>query len=316
MKEFLRKLLIALALMIVLIILGFLIQYYFTPFIYIVILYIISIPIFKFLNNMKINNKISGGLTLLFINLFIFLLIFYLGSELYLLVQKILDGNLFDLKGIEKYLEDSFISKETLFSIESLIKNNDVIKKGARLTTDGIVSYVFANIFVYFLLTDLEYIKESLKKIIPLNILKSLNFTVNKFRKMLLIEGILVFITTFEYLLGFWILGIEKNLFLAILCGILDILPYVGTVIVFIPLIIYNIIMKKYFISIGLILLYILSQIIREILETKYVGANLEIHPLVVLLSMYLGMKFLGIIGFILGPSYILLLKEINYNTA
>ena len=315
MKEFLKKLLIALGLMVIIIILGFLIQYYFTPFIYIVILYIISMPIFKFFNAMKINNKISGGLTLLFINLFLFFLIFYLGSELYLLLQKFLDGNFFDLKIIEKYLEGSFISKETLFSLESLMKNNEVIKKGAKLTTDGIVSYVFANIFVYFLLTDLEYIKESLKKLIPLNILKSLTSTVNKFRKMLLIEGALVFITTFEYLLGFWILGVEKSLFLAILCGILDILPYVGTVIVFIPLIIYNIIIKKYFISIGLILLYILSQIIREVLETKYVGANLELHPLIVLLSIYLGMKFLGIIGFVLGPSYILLLKEINYNT-
>ena len=114
-------------------------------------------------------------------------------------------------------------------------------------------------------------------------------------------------------IIGFLILRIPNAIFLGVVCGILDILPYVGTIIVFIPIIIYNIIIKKYLLVIGLIALYLLLQIVREILELKYLSYKLDIHPLVVLLSMYIGAESFGIIGILVGPIYCLLAKDIIY---
>ena len=59
-------------------------------------------------------------------------------------------------------------------------------------------------------------------------------------------------------IIGFKILRVPSAIFLGFVCGILDILPYVGTIIVFIPIIIYNIIMKEYLLVVGLIALFLL----------------------------------------------------------
>ena len=71
-------------------------------------------------------------------------------------------------------------------------------------------------------------------------------------------------------IVGFKILRVPNFIFLGVICGILDVLPYVGTIIVFIPIIIYNIIIKEYLLVIGFIALYLLLQIVREVLELKF----------------------------------------------
>ena len=62
-------------------------------------------------------------------------------------------------------------------------------------------------------------------------------------------------------------------------------------------------------------MLYILVQVVREILEAKFLGDKLDIHPLVILLSIYIGVKVFGILGILVGPMYSILAKEIIYST-
>ena len=132
---------------------------------------------------------------------------------------------------------------------------------------------------------------------------------------MICVEIILVLMSTLEIIIGFCFLKVPNALMLGVFCGILDILPYVGTIIVFIPIIIYNIIMREFLYAIGLISLYFLVQIIREILEAKFLADKLEIHPLVILISIYIGIKIFGILGIVVGPMYSILAKEIIYGT-
>ena len=56
-------------------------------------------------------------------------------------------------------------------------------------------------------------------------------------------------------------------------------------------------------------------QVVREILEAKFLGDKLDIHPLVILLSIYIGVKVFGILGILVGPMYSILAKEIIYST-
>jgi predicted PurR-regulated permease PerM len=133
-------------------------------------------------------------------------------------------------------------------------------------------------------------------------------------KEMFMIQVSLVIISTVLIMIGFVILRVPKPVFLGIICGILDVLPYVGTIIVFIPIIIYNIIVKDYLIAFGIILLYLLVQVTREVLEAKFLSNKLELHPLLVLLSVYIGVKLFGILGIIVGPMYGILAKEIIYS--
>ena len=118
-------------------------------------------------------------------------------------------------------------------------------------------------------------------------------------------------LTTIQTIFGFVILEIDSAIFLGILCGALDILPYVGTILIFLPLIIYKIYLKQYIIALGLIFLYILLQFNRQIMETKFMSTKLQIHPLLLLLSIYIGGKVFGIVGLLMAPIYVLAVREI-----
>ncbi len=156
---------------------------------------------------------------------------------------------------------------------------------------------------------DKKLILKLLNCLLPYDIVDTIRVKKNNLREVVKIELKLVIICIVITIIGFKILRVPSSIFLGVVCGILDILPYVGTIIVFIPIIIYNIIMKEYL----LIALYLLLQIVREILELKFLSSKLDIHPLVVMLSMYIGAEIFGIIGLLVGPIYCLIAKDIIY---
>ena len=59
------------------------------------------------------------------------------------------------------------------------------------------------------------------------------------------------------------------------------------------------------------IILYVIVLVIRQLIEPKILGQQIGLHPLITLMSMYLGMQFYGVAGFILGPIIVLLFKNI-----
>ncbi|GIM27810.1 AI-2E family transporter [Clostridium polyendosporum] len=315
-KEY-EKLLNCLILLIIVLIITFIIKYYFKPFIYILVLFFICKPFYNLFLKVGIKDKLSAALSLVVINLIMFSSLFYLGSEFYSLIQKNLIENIHKMDMfIENIVGSIFLNKSSFNNLQNnfSIIDNSILKKGAQYTSDGITSYIVATIAVYFLLIDWREFYNDASNIFPSSFFMDVSLTFKKMKKLIVIETILMFFSTIETLIGFLILRIPNAFIFSIFCGLLDILPYVGTIIVFIPLIIYNIILKEYFVVAGLIFLYILVQVNREILETKYIGEKLGIHPLIALISIYIGMKIFGLIGIIAGPFYILLSKNIVLN--
>lgn len=313
------KKLFSLLLSFIFIVIGaFFIKYYFKPFISIILMIIICTPIYKVIIKAKIPNKIAGALSIVIVNIIIILVAIYLGSEIFALIKKVYFAN---LEKINKFLQEISISFNIDFSnfkigksVVSII-NDQNIRKGAVSTGDSIVAYFIGNICTFFVLVDKEKILELVSMLLPKEIVLKFESQKRNFVQMIGIEGGLAFISTLEIIIGFLVLKVPNFFMLGVVCGILDILPYVGTIIVFIPIIIYNIVMKKFLVAFGLMCLYILVQIVREILEAKFLGDRLDIHPLVILLSIYIGVKIFGMLGILVGPMYSILAKEIIYST-
>jgi predicted PurR-regulated permease PerM len=74
---------------------------------------------------------------------------------------------------------------------------------------------------------------------------------------------------------------------------------------------IYEFAKNDIFTAFGLILLYILLGVSRQIMQIKLVGGNLHVHPILTIFSLYVGVIVYGIWGIIIGPFIIILLKEI-----
>lgn len=283
-----------------------------------ILIVLISNPLYKIMIKNRMPDKIAGTFSIVIINILMILIVLYLGSEIFNIVKNLYLTN---LELVNKFLQD--IAKTLNLDINNIrigknvlsIINDHNIRRGAITTGEGVVAYFIGNISAYFILVDRRKIVDLISMLLPKETVTKFRRQKSNFTQMIGIEIILILLSMLETTVGFLILKIPNAFMLGIVCGFLDILPYVGTIIVFIPIIIYNIIMRNYICAFGLMCLYVIVQIIREVLEAKFLSDKLDIHPLVVLLSIYIGVKIFGILGILVGPMYSILAKEIIYST-
>lgn len=112
-------------------------------------------------------------------------------------------------------------------------------------------------------------------------------------------------------IVGLWILGIPGFLGWGLIVGFLDALPVLGTGIFLIPAGIFFLVQGKNVVGIGFFVLYLIAAAIRQFMEPRLVGSHIGVSPLLVLVSVYLGVVVYGVSGFILGPLSALLLYGI-----
>lgn len=194
-----------------------------------------------------------------------------------------------------------------------LIAYKDRAFKIVYSTAGGVVYLIIIFITSIYISIDVEIITELIKKLVPRSIFSVIANVTDKIENIINLEIKLVLSTAFQTAAGLYILGVKQALTIGFICGILDILPIVGPSMIFIPWIIYEFLAGKIVFALGLAFLYILLQIVREILEVKLVGKNLRIHPVITIISLYIGVVIFGIYGVIFGPLMVILAKEL-YN--
>lgn len=119
-------------------------------------------------------------------------------------------------------------------------------------------------------------------------------------------------ITFVELSLGLSIIGVPNAILIALVIAFFDILPVLGTGGVMIPWTIITFLQGNYHMGFGLLAVYIFVTVVRNILEPKIVGGQLGIHPVVALMSMFVGANLIGVIGLFGFPITLSLLKHLN----
>lgn len=184
---------------------------------------------------------------------------------------------------------------------------------------DILVIVVIICIAIFFIAKDMEKIGQIKKSFIfskELNMLTSkLSIIGNAYVKA---QIVIMFITSVICFLGFKIIGNPYAMLLGIILGLLDALPLIGIGAMLIPWTIVYLVMGQY-LNAGIIFItFTICYLVRELLEPRLIGRRAGIHPLISVISMYIGYKLFGIIGVLFGPlSYIIIaeiMKEV-YNT-
>lgn len=172
----------------------------------------------------------------------------------------------------------------------------------------NVVDYIFMTLIVfmsaYFFIKDRNVIMEKVKKITPKSVLANYNLVVQYFKqavggyfkaqfKIMLVLVIIMFV-------GFRLMGINYSFLIAVLTGILDVLPVFGTGAVLWPWALVEFILGNYFEAIMLMVIYLVCQLVKNILQPKLVGDSVGLNPLATLLFMYIGYRFAGIVGLII----------------
>lgn len=97
-----------------------------------------------------------------------------------------------------------------------------------------------------------------------------------------------------------------------IIIGILDFLPLIGAGTFLVPISIYYLFKANYPAAVLTFVIFVVCYLVREILEPKLLGSRIGIHPLVSLISVYIGYKVFGLLGMILGPFGYVFVSEVQ----
>ena len=167
-----------------------------------------------------------------------------------------------------------------------------------------LVNTVVVILSSYFFIAERDTILNIWKQYMPENSKKHMSYMrrdairliggyfMAQFRIMFVVAAILT--------VGFLVLQVPYSFLLALLISLLDFLPVFGTGTVLIPWGLIKLLSGEYYMAGGLILLYILSQFIRQAIQPKIVGDSMGLPPLMTLVLLYIGFKVSGLGGMIL----------------
>ena len=121
--------------------------------------------------------------------------------------------------------------------------------------------------------------------------------------------ALILSVTFIELTAGFLIIGVKNAISIAALVAFIDLLPVLGTGAVLIPWALIKLAQGNVPFALGLIILYVVIIIVRNIMEPKIVGQQIGIHPLAMLISMYVGLQVFGVIGIFVLPILLVVVK-------
>ena len=175
---------------------------------------------------------------------------------------------------------------------------------------------VFSILATFFISNDWYKIRLFFSKLIPGKVKVSIGYVLIDLKKaffgFLKAQFTLVMFTTILVLAGLLILRVEYAITIALLTGLLDLLPYLGSGTVFVPWIIYEIVTGEYSQAIALSILYVVVIIQRQIMEPKVLSSSIGIDPLATLVSLFVGYKLFGFLGLIAGPIALVILTALH----
>ncbi|HHU70815.1 MAG TPA: sporulation integral membrane protein YtvI [Clostridiales bacterium] len=303
---------------------------FFMPFVIGWIVAMIANPLVRFLEKkVKILRKHSSAIIIIVVIAAIvvgmYALISFLIREIYglyqdlpIIVQQLsrqLDSISVRIAEYSEYLPDNAqmvidsIINSLGNSINQFIENIDPSMSTAGALAQGVAD-IFLIIIVtvlsaYFFTVDRDKIVATIKKGLPQSIISGWGIIADNFKtafggyfkaqfKIMLVLVVIMFI-------GFEILNVGYSFLIALGIAFLDVLPVFGTGAVLWPWALLDMISGNYFRAVGLVIIYLVCQVVKQVLQPKMVGDSIGVSPLATLIFMYIGYRFQGVIGMIIG---------------
>ena len=173
----------------------------------------------------------------------------------------------------------------------------------AKSIPSVLVATIVTFISAYFFIAEREDVIRWSKKVAPdalvsrmTMVMDNLKFAVGGYLKAQLKIMVVVYIIL---VVGFIILNIHFSFLLGLLIALLDFLPFFGTGTALIPWAIYQFFMGNYKLVVGLVILYAVTQLVRQLIQPKLVGDSMGLRPLLTLFLLYTGYKIVGVFGMI-----------------
>ena len=232
-----------------------------------------------------------------------------------------------DAEGWQNLLESWNVSSAIISAIEENLQSIfDAIRTSmlqlanmALNTVSGfpvaLMTIFFSFVATFFISRDKNKIRDNILKLFPdewndnvYRVMKELSASAIGYIRAQLI---IISISGFLAFLGLTILNSEYALTVGLLTAILDIVPIIGPAIIFYPWLIFSLLSGDIGFAIGLLIIHLLITAFRELFEGKIIGDSLGLHPLATMIALFAGFRILGVIGFIIGPTILVIIKSL-----
>lgn len=308
---------------------------YFSPFLVAVLIALLIDPLVKLLDNKtKLPRWFSSLLSIAIFFISFALIVFVCFSRFMYELKKIINMLPSYYDNINKYINDFIIYMQqvndrlppevlskvdegmanvytSLLGIMNSLKDN-IVKVIASLP-EILLFLIIIFIASYFFSKDKDKISKFVIRLFPPQkrdyVRKFQTDVLHTLLELIKAHATLILLTTAFDIVGFIILKVDYALTLGIICGILDLLPILGPSLVFIPWIAYSFFMGNTLFAVGLLILFIGMLVFRQVLQAKIISNGLGLHPLLTLISLYVGLKLFGVIGVFLGPLILIIIR-------
>lgn len=317
--------------LLIIIALGLLIAYslqgIFSAILSTLVLYTIMRPAYVYLAEIKVWNKRLAAIFLITISIVLIVLPFYALSSM--VISKISE-----LRNNEIFFKNLLVKLQHLVPFKI---NQDLIQDGInRLgnwatelfpslissAVNIILSLLVMYFLLYFMLIEHKVFERSLIKYAPLREQNALRFG-NEMRNTtyanVLGQGLICLVQGSLVSLSFYILGYKDPVFWGVITTFISFVPILGPPVVFVPAAILQIANGNNFagwamLIFGFVVIINIDNVLRFIIAKK-VG---NIHPIITVIGVIIGIPLFGILGLVFGPlliSYFILLVKI-YETS
>jgi len=213
----------------------------------------------------------------------------------------------------------SFFSENSLSDLLNKISN--FIPALINNTVDLIANLALLLFLLYFMLVNGKEMEQYLGHIIPLNQV-NINLMVSETKRLVKASAIgiplISLIQGVTATLGYYIFGVNEFVLWGFLTGVFAFFPFVGTMLVWVPLVIFMYAGGDAWNATGLFIYsIIITGNIDYVARITVLNKLGHVHPVVTVLGVIVGLNLFGFIGFIFGPlliSYIILLFRIYSN--
>lgn len=336
------KNIIVLALSILAVYLGFKLAVFYLPFLIAFIISLMIEPAIRFImRKTKLRRKTSS---IIIFMLAIFLIV---GLLVWIVVTIVSEASNL-LTNLNEYFEKGYLLVQDLFSKIDLSKLQipenimNTIQESATeflgttvewaksaltgainfltsIPTIGVYTAVTL-LSLYFMCVDKVYMIDQLEHHLPETWVRKvgihLKSVVKSLGGYLKAELTLVLISFIISVIGLYIfhfvgLNVKYPLLMALIIGFVDLLPIFGSGTFMIPWAVLTACTGDFTLAIAILVLWLIMSMIRQFIEPKIVSGHIGIHPIFTLIAMYTGFQFIGVLGMIIGPIILIILKNI-----
>jgi predicted PurR-regulated permease PerM len=314
-----QKLFKAVAILLILVLIVVILVYakpFLVPLTFGAILAMLLLPIEKWLQARGVNKAIATLISILVLIAFFALVIFFISWQVSDLAS---DASKIEQQVSQKYQQlRQYVSQHfgiTPEKQQQMIKQQQSSSSGKMSSfitgflsglggflTNTILVLVYIFLFIYFRSRLKGFIVRLVPKEQEANALETVNSAQKVAQQYLTGLSMMIVVLWVMYGIGFSIVGVKNAIFFAILCGLLEIVPFVGNLTGTALTLTMSLVQGGGMnLVVGILVTYALVQFIQTyLLEPLVVGAEVSINPLFTIIGLVAGEVMWGIPGMIL----------------